>query len=143
MTNFLKIILYYKDGDNMKKYYIFAINNKNYNLYRNNKYLLFSMLKNLYYLDDEYLNYGVSIYDQLCIPINKEIINNYYQEYKYFTNKFYINENIISINNACIVLLTKNFSLNVVKRLCYYVYPLFVCNFDNGEYFFLESNLIH
>ena len=121
----------------MKKYYIFAINREYYEIYQKNKHVLYKTLKNLYELDLDSLNYGISIYNQLCVPINKEILEKYYQDYQYVDNHFMIDRNIIEINNSCIIVLAPNLSLNSLSHLHYYSYPLFACNFKDDEYFFL------
>lgn len=121
----------------MKKYYIFAINREYYEIYNKNKHVLYNTLKNLYELDLDSLNYGISIYNQLCVPINREILESYYQDFKYVDNRFVVNNSLIEINNSCIIVLTRNLTLNTLRHLHFYNYPLFVCNFKNNQYFFL------
>lgn len=121
----------------MKKYYIFAINREYYEVYKKNKHVLYNTLKNLHDLDLDSINYGISIYNQLCVPINVDILKNYYQDYRYVDNHFYINDSIIEINASCIIVLTKNLTSNSLKYLHYYNHPLFVCNFADNEYYFL------
>lgn len=121
----------------MKKYYIFAINREYYDVYKRNMKALYTTLKNLHDLDLDSLNYGLSIYNQLCIPIEKEVLKNYYQEYRSIDNHFYINDSIIEINKSCIVVLTKRLVLSTLKYLHYYDNPLFICNFDDNTYDFI------
>lgn len=121
----------------MKKYYIFAINREYYEIYKKNKHVLYNTLKNLHGLTLDSLNYGISIYNQLCVPINRDILESYYQDYKYLDNRFIVNNSIIEINSSCIIVLTRNLTLNTLRYLHYYNYPLFVCNFKTDEYFFL------
>ena len=121
----------------MKKYYIFAINTEYYEIYKRNKHVLYNTLKNLYELDLDSLNYGLSIYNQLCVPINNKILESYYSDYKYIDNHFMIDNSIIEINRSCIILLTDENNMRALKNLHYYNFPLFVCDFKNDDYFFL------
>ncbi|HPF82954.1 MAG TPA: hypothetical protein PLV83_02140 [Bacilli bacterium] len=122
----------------MKKYYIFAINREFYSDYADNQKSLYKILKNLYTLDTDYMNYGLSIYNQLCAPINKEILESYYKDYNSIENHYYINNCIIEINNSCMVVLTNRLSLVNLKYLYYYNFPLFICDFDNDRFSFLN-----
>lgn len=121
----------------MKKYYIFAINPEYYDIYKRNKLVLYKTLKNLYELDLDFLNYGLSIYKQLCVPINTNILSSYYNEYRYIDNRFMIDNSIIEINHSCIIVLTNDDSLKVLKNLHYYKYPLFMCDFKDNKYSFV------
>lgn len=121
----------------MKKYYIFAINREYYELYKKNKHVLYNTLKNLHDLDLDSLNYGLSIYNQICVPINVNILCNYYKDYRYIDNRFYVDNSLIEINNSCIIVVTKNKHPIALNSLRYYNYPLFVCNFNEDEYYFL------
>ena len=54
----------------MNNYHIFAIKKEVYNVYKDNEYSLFKLLYNLYNLNKTDLNYGITLYNQLCYPIN-------------------------------------------------------------------------
>lgn len=122
----------------MKKYYIFAIDKEFYKVYKNNTKTLFETLNNLYGLDIEYMNYGISVYNQLCVPINRNVLEAYYNDYRYIENHFRIDDSIMEINNSCIIVLTNGNLRSAVKCLGYYSYPLFACNFKDKEYCFLN-----
>lgn len=127
----------------MRKYYIFIIRKEFYKIYKNNSLVLYKTLENLYNLNLTNFGYGVSIYNQLCLTFNPEVLNNYFlrkfNNYKY-NKHFIISEQvIIEIHRSCIVLLTKKNVPNIMKYLLYYNKYLFVCDFDNKDYFWLEN----
>ena len=122
----------------MKKYYIFAIEKDLYKVYKSNTKVLYETLNNLYNLDTEYVNYGITIYNQLCVPINRNVLEAYYNDYRYIENHFKIGDSIMEINNSCIIVLTNNNIKTTLKHLEYYSYPLFACNFKEREYCFLN-----
>ena len=127
----------------MRKYYIFIIRKEFYKIYKNNSLVLYKTLENLYNLNLSNFGYGVSIYNQLCLTFNPEVLNNYFlrkfNNYKY-NKHFIISEGvIIEIHRSCIVLLTKKNVPNIMKYLLYYNKYLFVCDFDNKDYFWLEN----
>lgn len=127
----------------MRKYYIFIIRKEFYKVYKNNSLVLYKTLENLYNLNLTSFGYGVSIYNQLCLTFNKEVLNNYFLR-KFKNNRynkhFIDSENtIIEIHRSCIVVLTKYNVPKVLKYLLYYNKYLFVCDFNNKDYFWLEN----
>lgn len=122
----------------MKKYFIFAIAKEFYEVYKNNTNVLYETLKNLHGLNTEYVNYGLTVYNQLCVPINKDVLEAYYENYRYIENHFKIGDSIIEINKSCIIVLTRTNLKSAIKSLEYYNYPLFACNFKEREYCFLN-----
>ena len=59
----------------MKVYYIFKMKNEFVNLYKDNPSILYNILKSIYYLDKEELNYGYNLINQLIIPLKKKILD--------------------------------------------------------------------
>ena len=55
----------------MKVYYIFEIKPEFINLYKDMPSVLYNMLKNIYYLDRESVEYGYNLFKQLIIPFDK------------------------------------------------------------------------
>ena len=53
----------------MKVYYIFKIKKEFVNLYKDTPSILFNILRNIYYLDKESVEYGYHLFNQL-IPIS-------------------------------------------------------------------------
>ena len=55
----------------MKVYYIFKMKKQFISLYKDTPSVLYNILKNIYYLDKEEVDYGYNLFNQLIIPINK------------------------------------------------------------------------
>ena len=127
----------------MRKYYIFIIRTEFYKIYKNNSLVLYKTLENLYKLNMNNFGYGFSIYNQLCLTFNKEVLNSYFlRKFNHYkNNKHYIHKEhtIIEINKSCVVVLTKYNIPKVLKYLLYYNRYLFVCDFDTKDYFWLQN----
>ena len=97
----------------------------------------------MYNLTVNNFGYGISIYNQLCLTFNTEVLNNYFlrkfDNYKH--GKHFINSEdvIIEIHRSCIIVLTKYNIPNVLKYLLLYNQQLFVCDFENRDYFWLQN----
>ena len=61
----------------MRVYFIFSIKLEFINLYYNNKNILYSILKQIYYLDSNELKYGYNIYNQLINDIDKNDLDKF------------------------------------------------------------------
>lgn len=127
----------------MRKYYIFILRTEFYKIYKNNALILYKTLENLYKLKSDNFGYGISIYNQLCLPFNKEVLDNYF--YRKFNNKInskhYIRQEqtLVEIHKSCVVVLTKYNIPKIMRTLLYYNRYLFVCDFENKDYFWLEN----
>lgn len=127
----------------MRKYYVFIIRKEFYKIYKNNSLVLYKTLENLYSLNLNNFGYGLSIYNQLCLTFNTEVLNNYllrkFNNFKH--NKHFIKSEhtIIEIHKSCLVILTKYNIPKIMRYLLYYNRCLFVCDFDNKDYFWLEN----
>lgn len=125
----------------MRKYFIFIIRTDFYKVYKNNSLVLYKTLDNLYNLNLNNFGYGLSIYNQLCLTFNTDILNNYFsRKFKsYKNNKHYIanEKTIIEIHKSCIVVLTGYNVPRVLRYLLFYNKYLFVCDFENKDYFWL------
>ena len=95
----------------MRKYYIFIIRKEFYKIYKNNSLVLYKTLENLYSLNLNNFGYGISIYNQLCLTFNTEVLNNYFlrkfNNYKYNKHFISVENTIIEIHKSCVVVLTK------------------------------------
>ena len=91
----------------MKKFYLFEIRKEFYQVYKKNSFVLYKTLENLHNLQRENLNYGISLFNQICNIIDKKNINNKLIDYikinddKYLVNE-YNEETIITIKNTYI-----------------------------------------
>ena len=55
----------------MKVYYIFKIKNEFVNLYKDTPSILYNILKNIYYMDKESVEYGYNLFNQLIQTLDK------------------------------------------------------------------------
>jgi hypothetical protein len=130
----------------MRKYYLFIIKKEFAQVYRNNADILYKTIENLYYIKEENFNYGISLYNQLCLTFNVGILTNYFQhhslakknKYKYlFKNKKEIT--LIEINHSCCTVITNLNFPTILKIFDYYSKDIFVCDFENKDYFWLSK----
>ena len=119
----------------MKKYYIFSINREFYEVYKKNTDVLYKTLLNLYNLDINEAHFGISVFNQLCNPINKDIVKNHFHVKE---STFQINyDAILKINPSCMILNAENEIPIDFLNLNYYEAPLFMIDFKNKNYFWL------
>ena len=135
----------------MRHFYIFNISNEFIILTKTHPYTLFKTFEELYYMPKKDINYGANIYDNITTPIekinlNKEIFNDYKLDDHYtkfmnthLYNNYFSDENTkLTINNSFIKLDTTSINPVFFKFLNKYNH-LFVCDFENKDYFWLES----
>ena len=125
----------------MNNYHIFAIKKEVYNVYKDNEYSLFKLLYNLYNLNKTDLNYGITLYNQLCYPINIKKLEEYLKlldNIRKGKNRYIISEkNIHSeliLKPSNIIYKTDNISKNITYILNNYYKYLFICEFNKKEY---------
>ena len=136
----------------MKVYYIFKMKKQFISLYKDTPSVLYNILKNIYYLDKEKVDYGYNLFNQLIIPINKNELDRklfikLHQEIPYskrkdihYINNLYKNEiSRLNITNMFMKLeLEQNFS-SFFKILQEEIDDLFVCCFNRVDFFFLDD----
>lgn len=139
--------LYNITGDNMRKYYLFAIKKEYSELYSKNPYILYKTLENLYKLKKEDLIFGISLYNQICNIIEVNRLKDYFNAIckSKKNNKYLVSVKddivLFDIHYACIICkCTKNFP-NVFNVMNYYNKNLFICDFENKDYFFLTKRI--
>ena len=105
----------------MQTYHLFAIKKEFYKIYKNNSYSLYKVLYNLYNLNKIDLNYGITLYNQLCYPINTKKIKQYFEllnNIRKGNNKYLITYKNNKINKRCgiyqIIILFDSFLIIVV-----------------------------
>lgn len=138
----------------MRNFYIFYINKEFKILSKDNPYNLYRTMENIYYLDKQDLSIGTSLFEQVAVPfdkseVNKFIFNNLRDNDFYMTsrnshkmyNKYKNETFIIETHFAYLSLKTNINKKDVFKNL--YMNPnLFVCDFENKDYFWLENILV-
>lgn len=130
----------------MRKFYMFSIQKKYCGETLKDIKSLYSILENLYYLNTNKFNYGISIYNQLCKKINSALIIKTIKEkcpnYKFRNNRVIINDlekTILEINNCCLVLYTNANISALLKYINTVDNNIFVCDFENNDFFWLKK----
>ena len=134
----------------MKVYYVFNIKKEFIKLYKDSPSVLYNIIKNIYYLDKEEVEYGYNIFNQLIEKIEKNKLdrNLFIKFHKYipytkrkdihYINNLYKNEiSRLKVNNSYIKIeLEQNYStfFDILKEE---LDNLFVCSFQKCDFFFL------
>ena len=63
----------------MQTYLLFGIHDYFYNIYQENTKVLYKTFENLYRMRGNDLNYGVSLYKQICVPFDVLLIEHYFK----------------------------------------------------------------
>lgn len=133
----------------MRKYYLFMIKSDYYKSYKNNSFVLYNTLRNLYFLKKNNFSYGISLYHSVCQTINSNLLINYIKRKYHHKN---INSNIIKllsenertivqINRSCIVVLSNINLPDILKTFYIYNKRMFVCDFKNEDYFWISDQI--
>lgn len=138
----------------MKVYYIFKIKKEFVNLYRDTPSVLYSILKSIYYLDRESVEYGYNMFNQLIdiidklkldremyIDMHKDIPYTKYKDIHIINNLYKDEVSRLRINNFFMILELDQEGSSFYKYLNNKENNLFVCNFKNTNFFFLNDYL--
>lgn len=121
----------------MRKYYLFKINNKT------NIKKTYLVLEELFYLNSNKFKYGISIFNNVCLKIDKKnIIDKLKNTYNLKDNKIFINDlenTIVEINNTCIVIKSSKNIPKIFKVINLLESNILVCDFDSKDYFWLDD----
>lgn len=151
---YLQIKTYYdmeiwftKDGDSMRNYYLFLIKPSVFEELKDQELEIYILLKHLFQVEEEHINYGIDLYKQTCDYFDIDILS------KYLKSKFRVKEKnqIYRFNeqNQLIVkpsylLLKTDVSMPSIFRYLQYISPyVFVCDFEHGDYFYLRKFMNH
>jgi len=128
----------------MRKYNLFVIRKEYVSLYRNKEEQLFELLYNLSNIRTN-LNYGITLFEQLCKKIEVETIQYYfYQKYHCQNAKRYrFKEGTIFLKPTCIIVESSVNLPSILSIFYRYNKMIFVCDFENKDYFFLDTFLKH
>lgn len=131
----------------MNKYYLFIIDKKLIKNYKNKSYVLYKLIETLYKSETYDFCYGIKIYWQICNNISVKLLNNYINNRIKISK---INEKVFKIKNEqtyiqlmypCIIIKTKNKKSNLFRIFNIYNRDIFVCDFKNQNYFWLNEYL--
>ncbi len=128
----------------MRKYFLFAINEQAYQLYKNDISNLYKILESLAVLEKHDYTYGLHVYNEICNIIDtgclkQLIISKYGHPTKLKDNMFLIKNEIIHIRYSCVTINTNNNIARTFIPLKYYYNKIMVCDFKNKDYFWLDD----
>ena len=133
----------------MRTYYIFKINKYFAYIYKRWPYKMYKIIEELYNTKDYDMLISYKYYKKFALEFNKLAIN----EYVYSLNKknkdYYRDNNIhilnndnynkLEVNSACLILKTNDIYSVFLNDLSEYLDNIFICDFKNKDYFWLES----
>lgn len=134
----------------MRKYYLFMIKNDYYQVYKRNSQVLYRTLENLYQLSKPNFQYGVSLFDNICQPFSVKLLNNYIKNripYQMYSDKvielYSAQEKMkLQINYATIIIVSNVNFPSIFKVFNIYNKRIFVCDFQNEDYFWLNEQTL-
>ena len=133
----------------MRTYYIFNVN-KYYNyMYKDKPFKMYKIFEEIYYSKDYDSIKTYHVLEEIANPFNKIMLNEYiYFEYKLKygykrkDNLHYLNtteKSILRINNYNIKIETEGNYSEFFNEIINYNNNLFVCDFENMDYFWLSK----
>ena len=139
----------------MKVYYIFKIKEEFIKLYNDTPSVLYNILKTIFYLDKQEVEYGYNLFTQLIIPFKKDdfdrkLFIDLHQDIPYskrknvhYINNLYLNEvsRLVVCNYYLKLEVEQNFS-SFFKILNRENKNLFVFCFKKTDFFFLDDYLL-
>ena len=136
----------------MRVYFIFDIKDEFINLYRGNERVLYNILKQIYYLEKNEVEYGYHLFRQLINPIDKSRIDRYlflklHQDIPYskrgnihYYNNLYRDEiSRLIVKKSYIRIEAEQLSSSFFSYLNDLDPRLFVCEFKYQDCFFLQE----
>ena len=130
----------------MRTFYIFKINNMFQTFYNDKSNILFKMFNEIYSSNDQDLINKFRLFEQITIPINKKIFNNYIM-LKHRDDIFYTkNDNVhtiendkeisrLTINNTFLKIKSNKNINSFIKDIYDSKESVFVIDFQNKDYF--------
>lgn len=133
----------------MHTYHLFVIQKDIYSSYLKKPGHLFLLLKKLYQMDYQNLQYGLSLYQQLCAPIHVKILTDYIIEkvpaIKTKKNTFkmlsFFESTTIQFHYTNITVETDEILPSIYEIFAIYHEHIFVCDFRENKYFWLREGL--
>ena len=135
----------------MKELYIFNIKKEFAKIYKEKPSDLFFIFNRIYYMKAIDKDYGYNLFEQIADFFNKEEVNSFIERrYKdkimyskgddeHIVNNLFLNEiSILKVKPSNIKIETNVDSPIFLKDLKEPPYNLFVCNFNEQEYFFIK-----
>lgn len=136
----------------MRIYYVFKIKDEYMDLYKETPSTLYNILNQMYYMKRKELGYGFNLFNQIIDLINKgeldkQLYVSMHTKMKYtkkgddhILNNLYKDEiSILKINKTHILINSNKSYTEFFVLLNQYESNLFVCDFNNHDYFFLTN----
>ena len=130
----------------MRSYYLFLIQDEVVTTLKKKEFDLYYMLKRIIEGKEEGITYRIPCYLQLCKPWPKDILKHYFEmkyphckkEYQYeIAGDSYL------IRSSYLKIVTAK-TIPGIFRLLNYMNPyIFVCDFENEDYFYLKAFMNH
>lgn len=142
--------MYTSFGDMMRTYYIFKINKYFSYVYKNKPYKIYKTIEEIYHVKEYDMVLTYKIYEQVAITFSKLVLNEYLNNI-YKENMFYNRNNnthIYTDNIEYTKLVVTNSNLKIksnknmpifLKNINNYYDNIFVCDFVNKDYFWLDK----
>ena len=137
----------------MRTFYLFEIKDNILKNYKNNYEELYKLLESIHYLKTEDIILGYNIFNNLVKPIKKNQYNDYIKRnnienecyicynYTHTMNDFYNNESTKMIINNSHIRIKSNKNIPSFFYDIRKLKNIFVCDFNNHDYFLLEETL--
>lgn len=135
----------------MRTFYIFKINQEMAILTKDTPYNMFKSMERIYKLDKKDFSLALKMFEQLAVPIDHNKLNlrlyNAYKDNDHYTkyrnvhkinNRYKPEESKLVVNNIYL-LLESNIIKPLFLKALNYDSNLFVCDFENKDYFWLDS----
>ena len=134
----------------MRTFYIFKINNMFQTFYNDKSNILFKMFNEIYSSNDQDLINKFRLFEQITIPFNKRIFNNYVM-LKHRDDIFYTkNDNVhtiendkeisrLTINNTFLKIKSNKNINSFIKDIYDSKESVFVIDFQNKDYFWINE----
>ena len=134
----------------MRTYYIFNINNYFTYMYKNKPYRIYKILEEMYNVKKSDIVLSYKLFEQIAYSFNKNKLNEYVK-YLFKNNTSYynrLNSHIICNNQEYTKLTINNSNIKIKSNINYpsfldilinYSDNIFVCDFINKDYFWLEK----
>lgn len=132
----------------MRTYYIFKINKYFAYIYKKWPYKMYKIIEELYYTKDYDMLVSYKYYQKFAIEFNKLDLNEYIYNLNKKNKNYRRDNNIhiiengkynkLAINSTCIILKTNDIYSIFLNDLNVYLDNIFICDFKNKDYFWLD-----
>ena len=133
----------------MRTYYIFKINKYFAYIYKRCPYKMYKIIEELYHTKDYDMLFSYKYYQKFAVPFNKLSLNEYIYSINKTNSNYHRDNNVhiinndnynkLTVNSTCIMLKTDDIYSVFLNDLNEYADNIFICDFKNQDYFWLES----